>query len=187
MRRIDELHLEFPFAGSRMLRGLLGAEGRYQSASAVLSPSLLAKTPPTPVVFAIVVFYLSSCPRSAALAGAAKCPESATDSTDSTSALSYLGAHFVHALRHQRLVNDGGRVEHLTCFVDLVGGNLELHSAHSIRIEPLHGHDVLVAEASVQPRRLQDRTGQLSVRHARERANGDESCDVCHFGLTDGA
>jgi putative transposase len=27
MRRIDELHLEYPFAGSRMLRGLLQAEG----------------------------------------------------------------------------------------------------------------------------------------------------------------
>jgi hypothetical protein len=27
MRRIDELHLEFPFAGSRMLRDLLVAEG----------------------------------------------------------------------------------------------------------------------------------------------------------------
>jgi putative transposase len=27
MRRIDELHLEYPFAGSRMLRGLLKAEG----------------------------------------------------------------------------------------------------------------------------------------------------------------
>jgi putative transposase len=27
MRRIDELHLEHPFAGSRMLRGLLKAEG----------------------------------------------------------------------------------------------------------------------------------------------------------------
>jgi putative transposase len=27
MRRIDQLHLEFPFAGSRMLRGLLAAEG----------------------------------------------------------------------------------------------------------------------------------------------------------------
>src|SRR5215218_9120196 len=27
MRRIDELHLEFPFAGSRMLRDLLKAEG----------------------------------------------------------------------------------------------------------------------------------------------------------------
>ena len=27
MRRIDRLHLEFPFAGSRMLRGLLVAEG----------------------------------------------------------------------------------------------------------------------------------------------------------------
>src|SRR6202035_5403316 len=26
MRRLDRLHLEFPFAGSRMLRGLLGAE-----------------------------------------------------------------------------------------------------------------------------------------------------------------
>src|SRR5271167_5065691 len=27
MRRIDELHLEFPFAGSRMLQGLLAGEG----------------------------------------------------------------------------------------------------------------------------------------------------------------
>src|ERR1700716_1924623 len=27
MRRLDRLHLEFPFAGSRMLRGLLGDEG----------------------------------------------------------------------------------------------------------------------------------------------------------------
>ena len=27
MRRIDELHLEYPFAGSRMLKGLLRAEG----------------------------------------------------------------------------------------------------------------------------------------------------------------
>jgi putative transposase len=28
MRRIDELHLDYPFAGSRMLQGLLAAEGR---------------------------------------------------------------------------------------------------------------------------------------------------------------
>src|SRR3984893_18609477 len=28
MRRLDRLHLEFPFAGSRMWRGLLVAEGR---------------------------------------------------------------------------------------------------------------------------------------------------------------
>src|SRR5262249_36980145 len=27
MRRMDELHLEFPFAGARMLQGLLAAEG----------------------------------------------------------------------------------------------------------------------------------------------------------------
>src|SRR5579871_4360402 len=27
MRRLDRLHLEFPFAGSRMLQGLLAAEG----------------------------------------------------------------------------------------------------------------------------------------------------------------
>ncbi len=27
MRRLDELHLELPFAGSRMLRDLLGSEG----------------------------------------------------------------------------------------------------------------------------------------------------------------
>lgn len=30
MRRIDELHLEYPFAGSRMLKELLRAEG-YQA------------------------------------------------------------------------------------------------------------------------------------------------------------
>ena len=28
MRRIDELHLDYPFAGSRMLMGLLRGEGR---------------------------------------------------------------------------------------------------------------------------------------------------------------
>ena len=27
MRRLDRLHLEFPFAGSRMLRGLLASQG----------------------------------------------------------------------------------------------------------------------------------------------------------------
>src|SRR5207237_10677779 len=27
MRRLDRLHLEFPFAGARMLRGLLSADG----------------------------------------------------------------------------------------------------------------------------------------------------------------
>jgi putative transposase len=27
MRRLDRLHLEYPFAGARMLRGLLSAEG----------------------------------------------------------------------------------------------------------------------------------------------------------------
>lgn len=27
MRRLDELHMDFPFAGSRMLRDLLAAEG----------------------------------------------------------------------------------------------------------------------------------------------------------------
>jgi putative transposase len=27
MRRIDELHLDYPFAGSRMLQGLLKADG----------------------------------------------------------------------------------------------------------------------------------------------------------------
>ena len=32
MRRLDELHLEFPFAGSRMLRGLLAAEGARSDA-----------------------------------------------------------------------------------------------------------------------------------------------------------
>jgi putative transposase len=30
MRRIDELHLEYPFAGSRMLRDLLNREGSSQ-------------------------------------------------------------------------------------------------------------------------------------------------------------
>jgi putative transposase len=32
MRRIDELHLEYPFAGSRMLRDLLRQEGNSISA-----------------------------------------------------------------------------------------------------------------------------------------------------------
>ena len=31
MRRIDELHLDDPFAGSRMLQGLLTAEGHHTS------------------------------------------------------------------------------------------------------------------------------------------------------------
>ena len=34
MRRMDELHLEYPFAGSRMLKGLLNAEGWDDVASA---------------------------------------------------------------------------------------------------------------------------------------------------------
>jgi putative transposase len=32
MRRIGELHLEFPFAGSRLLRDLLAAEGARSAA-----------------------------------------------------------------------------------------------------------------------------------------------------------
>ena len=44
MRRLDRLHLEFPFAGSRMLRGLLAAEGcrigrRHVKTLMKLSPS----------------------------------------------------------------------------------------------------------------------------------------------------
>ena len=34
MRLLDRLHLDFPFAGSRMLRGLLAAEGCQRRASA---------------------------------------------------------------------------------------------------------------------------------------------------------
>jgi hypothetical protein len=33
MRRIDELHLEYPFAGSRMMRDLLRAEGSTAKAN----------------------------------------------------------------------------------------------------------------------------------------------------------
>src|SRR4051812_40835410 len=33
MRRMDELHLDFPFAGSRMLRDLLNAEGVERAGS----------------------------------------------------------------------------------------------------------------------------------------------------------
>ena len=33
MRRLDRLHLEFPFAGSRMLQGLLVAEKQDRSSS----------------------------------------------------------------------------------------------------------------------------------------------------------
>ncbi len=32
MRQLDQLHLEFPFAGSRMLRGLLAARGARSAA-----------------------------------------------------------------------------------------------------------------------------------------------------------
>ena len=42
MRRLDRLHLELPFAGSRMLRGLLAASspaGACSSASAAARPS----------------------------------------------------------------------------------------------------------------------------------------------------
>ena len=34
MRQIDRLHLEFPFAGARMLRGLLAAKGARPAAGA---------------------------------------------------------------------------------------------------------------------------------------------------------
>src|SRR6266568_2773126 len=46
MRRLDRLHLEFPFAGSRMLRGLLVAEGptRARSSPARPSPAPLPRT-----------------------------------------------------------------------------------------------------------------------------------------------
>ena len=37
MRRMDELHLDFPFAGSRMLRDLLTAEG-FRTRAAGMSP-----------------------------------------------------------------------------------------------------------------------------------------------------
>lgn len=37
MRRLDRLHLEFPFAGSRMLRDLLAAEGCKIGSAAVMS------------------------------------------------------------------------------------------------------------------------------------------------------
>jgi putative transposase len=33
MRRIDELHLDYPFAGSRMLHGMLKAEGHEVAGS----------------------------------------------------------------------------------------------------------------------------------------------------------
>jgi hypothetical protein len=38
MRRMDELHLEFPFAGARMLRDLLAAEGSKIGGSPIRSP-----------------------------------------------------------------------------------------------------------------------------------------------------
>ena len=49
MRRIDELHLEYPFAGSRMLRGLLAAEELTGSSSrnqaAASTPAMPAASP----------------------------------------------------------------------------------------------------------------------------------------------
>ena len=38
MRRIDELHLHYPFAGTRMLRDLLRQEGRVSLAGAMWPP-----------------------------------------------------------------------------------------------------------------------------------------------------
>jgi hypothetical protein len=40
MRRLDRLHLEFPFAGSRMLRGLLAAEGCKRAGPANLNGAI---------------------------------------------------------------------------------------------------------------------------------------------------
>jgi hypothetical protein len=40
MRRLDRLHLEFPFAGSRMLRRLLAAEGGAMPSTLVCSSRL---------------------------------------------------------------------------------------------------------------------------------------------------
>ena len=45
MRRLDRLHLEFPFAGSRMLQGLLSADGcdhRLSSCHGAISASMRA-------------------------------------------------------------------------------------------------------------------------------------------------
>ncbi len=40
MRRIDELHLEYPFAGSRMSRGLLSAESHVTGRLHVATPDM---------------------------------------------------------------------------------------------------------------------------------------------------
>lgn len=49
MRRIDELHLDYPFAGSRMLQGLLRGEGletgRRHVATLMKKRSTAARTP----------------------------------------------------------------------------------------------------------------------------------------------
>ena len=47
MRRLDRLHLEFPFAGSRMLRGLLAAEGCKIGRRHVKTPEALYRRPRT--------------------------------------------------------------------------------------------------------------------------------------------
>jgi putative transposase len=39
-RRIDELHLDYPFAGSRMLQGLLRGEGRKRDFPCALTAAL---------------------------------------------------------------------------------------------------------------------------------------------------
>jgi len=50
MRRIDELHLELPFAGSRMLRDLLVQEGyRVFRATEVALYHVLGKLPEPPL------------------------------------------------------------------------------------------------------------------------------------------
>ena len=42
MRRMDELHLEFPFAGSRMLRDLLAADGSKIGRKGASHPTLIS-------------------------------------------------------------------------------------------------------------------------------------------------
>jgi hypothetical protein len=55
MRRLDRLHLEFPFAGSRMLRGLLAAVGRsaiaigQQNPGSHPAPPALKRASPRPL------------------------------------------------------------------------------------------------------------------------------------------
>ena len=75
MRRLDRLHLEFPFAGSRMLRGLLAAEGckigrrHVKTLMRRRSIAVPALPNPSPVTISIRICYAAWRSRGRTMSG----------------------------------------------------------------------------------------------------------------------